>query len=152
MVKVVNGIHSHGSGLIGKKSFQAGEVIYRFPGKIIQSTPTYQTIQLGIDKHTLDFGILANINHACDPNTAIDTEKRSVVALRSIAAGDELTYFYPSTEWDMARPFVCQCNAPQCLRVVAGARYLAPDTLKRYFINRHILSLNREIFSPYNKF
>lgn len=152
MVKVVKGIHSHGSGLIGKKCFKAGEVIYRFPGKIIQSTPTYQTIQTGMDKHTLDFGILANINHACDPNTAINTEQRSVVALRAIASGEELTFFYPSTEWDMARPFDCQCNAPQCLRFIAGARYLAPDILNRYFINQHIRSLKQEILSPYNKF
>ena len=112
-----------------RKSFEPGEIIYRFPGKITRSTPTYQTIQIGVDHHTLDFGVLANINHSCDPNTFVDAESRCVTALRFIAAGDDLTFFYPSTEWDMVRPFVCQCHAPQCLRFVAGAKYLDSSVL-----------------------
>ena len=148
MVKVVKGIRTHGSGLISGKSFEPGEIIYRFPGKITRSTPTYQTIQIGVDHHTLDFGVLANINHSCDPNTFVDAESRCVTALRFIAAGDDLTFFYPSTEWDMVRPFVCQCHAPQCLRFVAGARYLDSSVLKHYFINRHILRMHSEWLSP----
>ncbi|HOZ62338.1 MAG TPA: SET domain-containing protein-lysine N-methyltransferase [Smithella sp.] len=147
MVKVVHGIHVHGSGLISGKSFEPGEIVYRFPGKISQSVPTYQTIQIGADRHTLDFGILANINHSCDPNTVIDTENLSVLALRAIATGDELTFFYPSTEWDMALPFACQCRSPQCLQFVAGARYLSHGVLKGYFINRHILKMHSELLS-----
>ena len=61
-----------------------------------------------------------------------------VFALRDIAAGEELTCFYPSTEWDMVRPFVCGCGAPQCVRFVAGARYLSADVLGRNFVNAHI--------------
>lgn len=148
MVKVVKSIRTQGSGLVSGKSFEPGEVIYRFPGKITRSTPTYQTIQIGANHHTLDFGILANINHSCDPNTVVDAENRCVAALRFIAAGEELNFFYPSTEWDMARPFVCRCHAPQCLHFVAGAKYLGSDVLKRYFINRHILGMHDERLSP----
>jgi len=49
-----------------------------------------------------------------------------------------LNFFYPSTEWEMDRPFICLCGAPQCVRLVAGAKYLAIDTLSRYFVNQHI--------------
>jgi hypothetical protein len=38
----------------------------------------------------------------------------------------------------MDRPFICLCGAPQCVRLVAGAKYLSIDTLSRYFVNPHI--------------
>jgi hypothetical protein len=38
----------------------------------------------------------------------------------------------------MDRPFVCLCGAPQCIRLVAGAKYLSIDVLRNYFINQHI--------------
>ena len=44
------------------------------------------------------------------------------MAGRDIAAGEELTYFYPSTEWEMDRPFRCLCGAPDCVGVVSGAK------------------------------
>jgi hypothetical protein len=68
----------------------------------------------------------------------VDTAQLGCYAARDIAAGEELTYFYPSTEWDMAQPFVCLCGAPQCIRLVVGAKYLPLDVLSRYLINRHI--------------
>ena len=34
-----------------------------------------------------------------------------LTALRPISEGDELTFFYPSTEWAMAEPFECGCGA-----------------------------------------
>jgi hypothetical protein len=83
-------------------------------------------------------GTLVSLNHHCDPNVVIDTTRRACVATRDIAAGEELGYFYPSTEWIMARPFLCQCGAPNCIRIVTGARHLSTDVLSRYFINEHI--------------
>lgn len=43
--------------------------------------------------------------HSCDPNLGVDLqspdrEEWRVVALKDIKAGEELTWFYPSTEWD----------------------------------------------------
>lgn len=32
-------------------------------------------------------------------------------ALRDIQPGDELSFFYPSTEWEMAQGFECKCGA-----------------------------------------
>ena len=55
-----------------------------------------------------------------------------------VAAGEELTFFYPSTEWEMASPFICLCGAPNCIHVVAGARFLPLSTLEQHFLNRHI--------------
>lgn len=59
-------------------------------------------------------------------------------AAPDLAAGEELTFFYPSTEWEMDRPFICLCGSPSCVRLVAGAKHLAVETLGRYYINQHI--------------
>jgi hypothetical protein len=145
MVSVARCLHADGFSLIAEIPFAVGETIHRFSGQDIRATPTYQSIQIGANRHAFDLDIMAHMNHSCDPSTIIDAENLSVVAARPIAAGDELTFFYPSTEWDMDKPFVCRCNAPKCLGYVAGAKYLAPEVLKRYFINPHILRMYSEI-------
>jgi len=78
------------------------------------------------------------MNHSCNPNTILDTARMLVFASRDIAVGEELTFFYPSTEWEMSAPFVCMCGAPNCIHVVAGARFLPASTLENYYLNRHI--------------
>jgi hypothetical protein len=105
------------------------------------SKPTYQTIQIGQDLHLEELGIIAYMNHSCQPNTIIDTSSLTIRAIRDIAVGEDLSFFYPSTEWEMDRPFVCLCGAPQCIRLVAGAKYLSIDVLRNYFVNQHIREL-----------
>jgi hypothetical protein len=73
------------------------------------------------------FCCYTGLNHFCIPNTLIDTENLSVIAARAISVGEELTFFYPSTEWEMARPFICLCKTPGCLGLVAGAKFLPLD-------------------------
>ncbi len=64
-----------------------------------------------------------------------------VIATRDLAPGDELTFFYPSTEWEMSSPFICLCGAANCIHVVAGARFLPLSTLEHHFLNQHIRQL-----------
>ena len=46
--------------------------------------------------------------------------------------GDELTFFYPSTEWEMVHPFQCECGAADCLKWITGASATPTKTLARY--------------------
>jgi len=63
-------------------------------------------------------------------------------ALQDIAPGDELTFFYPSTEWSMSQPFECRCGTKLCLTYVEGASKLSSEQLERFgFINPHIWRL-----------
>lgn len=111
-----------------------------------------------------------------------------VVEHRELKEGDELNFFYPSSEWEMRQPFECQCQATgktcpnqsedsiqavadvadgkqadvtslelnghgqenhgaaekpdwKCLGLIAGAKYLEDDVLKKYWLNQHILEL-----------
>lgn len=130
-----------GAHLITERAYGQGELICAIDQYRIVSEPTYQTIQIGQNMHLEELGIVAYMNHSCRPNTIIDTTSLTIRAVRDIQAGEDISFFYPSTEWEMDRPFICLCGAPGCIRLVAGARYLSVDVLHRYFINQHIREL-----------
>ena len=61
-----------------------------------------------------------------------------IFALKDLKAGDEITFFYPSTEYTMAQPFPCWCGAKECIRIVAGAYYVPVSQLSGFYVNKHI--------------
>ena len=127
-----------GKHLLATRAFKSGELIYRIENFKRSADANYQTIQVGPNEHIEELGALAYLNHSCNPGVIVNTSELTVRACRAIAAGEELNFFYPSTEWKMDRPFICLCGAPQCIRLVAGAFYVSLDVLGRYFINTHI--------------
>ena len=138
MLRIENGGSPYGARLTTDQPYQQGEMLCHIENYRVTGEATYQTVQVGSHTHIEELGVLAYLNHSCQPNVIIDTTAMAVYAARDIAEGEELTFFYPSTEWEMDRPFICLCGAAQCIRLVAGAKYLSIDTLSRYFINQHI--------------
>lgn len=59
---------------------------------------------------------------------------------RGLKRGEDLCFFYPSTEWDCARPFDCLCGASKdvCLGRYGGAQQVPKEKLEKYFINPYI--------------
>lgn len=115
------------------QSYQPGDVLCSFHAGEVTSTPTYLTVQIDVDRHiTLRPEFLQYINHSCDPNVFFDTTSMQLVCLKPIEAGEEFTFFYPSTEWDMTQQFVCQCKSANCLQLIQGASYLSAETLEKY--------------------
>ena len=78
------------------------------------------------------------MNHSCEPNAILDTTKMEVRTTGRIEAGTPVTFFYPSTEWDMAQPFECFCRSKDCLGTVSGAKDIPRQILSKYFLNQHI--------------
>ncbi len=114
----------------------------RFHAGIAQSRATYLTIQIGLHTHiTLKPDFLQYTNHSCEPNVFFNTSTMELVTLKAIAPGDELTFFYPSTEWEMAQPFVCNCGSENCIQLINGASHLALSTLKKYKLTDFIEQL-----------
>lgn len=70
------------------------------------------------------------INHSCDPNTWI--EGLDLVARRDVAAGEEITVDYATYCGASMAPFECDCNAPDCRRVILGTDHLLPLIRNRY--------------------
>jgi SET domain len=119
--------------LFALQSFQPGEVIAEFWAGTIAAEPTYLTVQVDVGKHiTLQPEFLQYINHSCDPNVFFDTTLMQLVALRELNPGDEMTFFYPSTEWKMTQSFNCYCGSSNCLGDIRGASYLSDDVTKQY--------------------
>ena len=120
-------------------AYNVNDVICSFSAGEILNHPTYLTVQIDEKNHiTLHPEFLQYINHGCAPNIFFDTTEMQIVCIAPIEAGDELRFFYPSTEWEMAQPFNCSCGAANCLHVVKGAAYLLKDILKSYKLNNFI--------------
>lgn len=126
--------------LTTKRAHKKGEIICPIPSESLYDKPNRFTVQIGRDRH-VEVKELSSMNHSCNPNTFLDTTRMSVIAAQDVAAGEELTFFYPSTEWEMSSPFICLCGATNCIHVVAGARFLPLSTLENHFLNRHIREL-----------
>ena len=69
------------------------------------------------------------INHSCDPNSYVDTGVSddgqvwaTVIALRSIAIGEELSYDYAFPA-HLAEP--CRCGSPKCRGLIMEEEALA---------------------------
>jgi len=134
---------SHQKSLNAAVAFAPGDIICKFGAGETLPYPTYLTVQVDIDKHiTLVPEFLQYVNHSCQPNVFFNTATMNLECLTEMQPGDEFTFFYPSTEWNMSQPFVCNCCSSQCLEVIYGASKLTIEKLSRYkltdFIRRQV--------------
>lgn len=65
-----------------------------------------------------------HINHSCEPNCEPEIRRGHIwiVALRDIAAGDELTYDY-GYDFDLWDEHPCRCRKPACLGYIVGKQH-----------------------------
>ncbi len=125
--------------LFAKKAFSRGEILCPFGAAAKTDTPNYLTVQVSTSSHISLFPeILQYINHSCDPNVFFDVNSSTLRALKDISEGEEITFFYPSTEWEMDQPFECWCGAERCLKQIQGAAFLPQNILRQYELNEHI--------------
>ena len=125
--------------LVTTRDFAAGEILATFGAREELDHPNYLTVQVASDRHILLAPeYLQYINHSCDPNVFFDTVRGEIVVLQPIAADTPVTFFYPSTEWTMDRPFACHCGTAACLGTIAGASQLDPAQLAPYRLAEHI--------------
>ncbi len=121
------------------KSFSKDELICTFSAGGVFSEPDYRTIQMDINRHiTLVPGFLQYCNHSCSPNIFFNTTTMEVTALKDIKPNDEFCFFYPSTEFDMAQPFICYCGSRGCLQNIRGAKYTDYNVLAKYHLTDFI--------------
>jgi hypothetical protein len=136
--------HTNQKSLHAVRPAKEGDVLSNFSAGTTTTIPNYLTVQTGVNRHiTLDPEFLQYINHSCDPNVFFDTTTMEVVALKDISENEEFSFFYPSTEWDMAQPFYCYCGSPECLQNIKGAKYIR-EQIKNYrltdFIRHQLIS------------
>lgn len=125
--------------------------------KITTATPapqtTYTSVADGPNSCIELNSDLVYCNHSCQPTLVFDMTRFEVRVVddRPLAVGDELTWFYPISEWTMAQAFQCQCGSGQCLGIISGSRDIEPALLQRYWLNEHVARLLAEKVQLSNK-
>ncbi|KAI1740536.1 hypothetical protein F4680DRAFT_465159 [Xylaria scruposa] len=125
----------------------AGAVFARITGVTAVSLPSWSSVQAGRNLHLELNSDLVFVNHSCAPTLEWDMERMEVrvSSTRDLRKGDLLSFFYPSTEFEMAQPFDCWCGAgDRCFGRVEGAAQLGVEKLGGYWINGYIKELLEE--------
>jgi hypothetical protein len=111
--------------------------------KITKATPAtkaYTSVQVSENSHIELNSDIVFINHSCKPSVVFDMTKMEVRVSdeRDLKKGDALTFFYPSSEWDMAQPFDCTCGEEECKGTIDGAGKMDERVVRGYWLNGHI--------------
>lgn len=142
------------AGVFAIRRIPAGAEILSLEGELV-STPTRYSVQLGEHQHLREptNGPTPSpdtpwcfLNHACAPNARVDAAARRLVALRDIRRGEEVTFDYLTTEWEMAEPFECGCGAEHCRGRIGGFSLLAAEQQRELLasVAPHVRALYRE--------
>jgi len=75
-------------------------------------------------------GAMVYTNHSCEPNIAIRGQI-VFVAMRDIAAGEELTHDWATTDAGDYR-MLCNCGASTCRGTVTGRDWMKPELQRKY--------------------
>ncbi len=115
---------AEGIGVFAREAISTGETLIALAHVFVEHAQRH-TIQLDAHLHQAGTGEIDDfLNHSCAPNSALDFERLELRAVRPIAAGEELSFNYLTSEWDMASPFTCVCGAPHCHGLIRGFRHL----------------------------
>ena len=126
-----------------KEDISSGSFITDLWGPLVDSATPY-TIQVEVNKHVDPAGPLKRTNHSCKPNSKFVFQGRNqngpiqgpdgnyqvgwyLVAERDITKGEDITFDYTTTEFEMARGFKCLCGAVECLGEVKGFKFLPAE-------------------------
>ena len=132
-IQIVENKVTNQKSLSATKSFKVGDVISKFIVANATTFPTYLTIQRNVNEHiTLDPFFLQYTNHSCNPNVFFDITNLEYLAIKDIKIGDELMFFYPSSEWNMTQSFECNCGSKNCLQTIKGAAHISKEILANY--------------------
>ena len=136
---VVFDIETKQHALVATKSFKVNDALSSFSAGEMLSEPNYLTVQIGKNEHiTLVPQFLQYVNHSCEPNVFFNPKTMKLVCIKKIEVGDELRFFYPSSEWEMAQSFVCNCGAQDCLKLIQGAKFLTKETIEKHIFTDFI--------------
>ena len=134
----------HGQGLFACEPIAKGEIVcvkggYIFDRQTLNSMPEWfraAEIQIGPDlfigpvaEHERE-GSMVFSNHSCEPNIGVQGQI-VFVALRDIAAGEELTHDWATTD-DDDYEMECKCGAATCRGIVTGKDWQRPELQEKY--------------------
>ena len=133
------------SRLVSLVSLPAGSLFARITSATPVPQSSYSTVQVSETGHVELNSDLRYCNHSCDPSLVFDVDRLEVRVSphKALAVDDALTFFYPSTEWEMAQPFRCDCGAGEgrCKGWIGGAKLLTKGDFEGHFVSEHVARL-----------
>ncbi|MBS3113496.1 SET domain-containing protein [Candidatus Woesearchaeota archaeon] len=131
-----------GKGLFAKTDIKKNEAIFSVQGRIIKESKYYAGSYyktgprwLTIGKNTWVSPLRSNpwwfINHSCKPNAGL-RGKVTVVAMKNIKKGSEITIDYSITEDYPSWQMKCECSHNNCRKVIRSVRFLPDGIFKKY--------------------
>src|SRR6476660_1826912 len=135
----------HGRGLFATADIAKDEIVAVKGGHIVNRktlgekiTPVHGPVEIQIDddlfiapvtEEERELSVLYS-NHSCDTNIGVRGEI-TLVAMRDIRAGEELTHDWAMTD-DDDYSLKCNCGAPDCRKILTGKDWQRPDLQRRY--------------------
>ncbi len=125
-----------GLGLFASKDFAAGDLVMSSKPAVITKTRDSHTVQIDWDRHILMDLPAVLINHSCDANVGIlnneTNDAYDFFAIRPIMEGEELTWDYEASEWELSTPFDCGCGSRMCRKKLRGFKDNGDIIRKQY--------------------
>ena len=132
-----------GRHVITERAIAPGEVIAIWRGVEISTDEAlelsdeerHQLLQVGTDRFLYtdeaDLCEVDFINHSCDPNCGF-TNAHTLVAIRSVAPGESITFDYAMSDTNSFIEFPCRCGTSMCRGRLTGNDWQRADLQVRY--------------------
>jgi uncharacterized protein len=125
----------HGAGLFARVPIAAGARVVEYVGEKISKSESLRRCQqenyyiFSLDDDwdidgSVDYNLARFANHSCEPNCETDVIDGHIwiIALRDIAAGEEITYNY-TYDYEDYREHPCRCGAPSCVGYIVAEEF-----------------------------
>lgn len=139
-----------GKAVFAVDGFAEGDTIVRFGGPRIAATRLPRRLagradrylQIARNAYLGPSGAIDDlINHSCAPNAGVRFHGEDVflIALRPIAAGEEIAWDYSTTLSDPNWSMLCACGSAHCRGVVRAFATL-PDAQRHWYLARNLVA------------
>jgi hypothetical protein len=131
----------HGTGGFARRAIPAGTRLIEYVGERISKAESLRRCEANNeyiftidDEYDLDGHVPGNparfINHSCAPNCEAEWDENRIwiVALRDIAAGEELSFNY-GYDLEDYREHPCRCGVPECVGYIVAEEFF--DHIRR---------------------
>ena len=136
--------------MFAARDFAVGDLVMSStPAVTSTTTRGSHTIQIDWDRHIFMELPAVLINHSCDANVGIKNNSANDAydfwAIRPIPEGEELTWDYEASEWELSTPFDCGCGSANCRKILKGFKengYIIRQQYGEYYAD--YLKTNKE--------
>jgi len=140
---------SHGFGIFAIRSVRKDELLIGWAGKVVHVSEILKmdecerTYILQIDDELFQIPFWKGynepadfVNHCCEPNSGFKNSPITLVAMRDIAVGEEITFDYAMSDSIVGlkgNEFDCECGVPSCRGRYTGDDWkLFPNLWDKY--------------------